>query len=255
MNTPIRTYNPNPSRPDKHLPALACDSHVHVFGPAERFAFASTRNFTPVDAPKERLFELHRHLGIGRCVIVQSAVHGMDNRAVEDAIAAGQGRYLGVALAPIDVSDTELQRLASVGFRGVRFNFMPHLGGAVDTQALLALTQRMAPLHMHLQVHFPSAMVHTLAPVLAQSAVPVVIDHMGRVDALLGAQHADFVALCELLAQPGMHVKVSGIDRIDPTPPYAAGLLLARTCMGRVPARQLVGRIRLEGRIGLTHMI
>jgi 2-pyrone-4,6-dicarboxylate lactonase len=93
----------------------------------------------------------------------------------------------------------------------------------------------MAPLHMHLQVHFPSAMVHTLAPVLAQSAVPVVIDHMGRVDAQLGAQHADFVALCELLAQPGMHVKVSGIDRIDPTPPYAAGLLLARTLVQRFP--------------------
>jgi len=48
---------------------------VHVFGPAERFAYASSRNFTPVDAPKERLFDLHRHLGVERCVIVQSAVH------------------------------------------------------------------------------------------------------------------------------------------------------------------------------------
>ena len=84
-------------------------------------------------------------------------------------------------------------------------------------------------------------MVHTLAPLLAQSAVPVVIDHMGRVDALLGAQHADFVALCELLAQPGMHVKVSGIDRIDPTPPYAAGLLLARTLVQRFPDQCVCG--------------
>ena len=76
MTTPTLTYNPNPSHPDKQLPSLACDSHVHVFGPADRFAYASSRNFTPVDAPKERLFDLHRHLGIGRCVIVQSAVHG-----------------------------------------------------------------------------------------------------------------------------------------------------------------------------------
>jgi 2-pyrone-4,6-dicarboxylate lactonase len=241
MTTPILTYNPNPSHPDKQLPPLACDSHVHVFGPADRFAYASSRNFTPVDAPKERLFDLHRHLGIGRCVIVQSAVHGMDNRVVEDAIAAGQGRYLGVALVALDVDDGELQRLASLGFRAVRFNFMPHLGGAVDTQALLALTQRLAPLHMHLQVHFPSAMVHSLAPVLAQSAVPVVIDHMGRVDAQLGPQHADFVALCELLGQPGMHVKVSGIDRIDPSPPYTAGLLLARSLVERFPTQCVWG--------------
>jgi 2-pyrone-4,6-dicarboxylate lactonase len=241
MNPPVLTYNPHPSRPDQQLPPLACDSHVHVFGPAECFAYASSRNFTPVDAPKERLFDLHRHLGIGRCVIVQSAVHGMDNRVVEDAIAAGQGRYLGVALAPLDVGDSELQRLAGVGFRALRFNFMPHLGGAVDTQALLALTQRLAPLQMHLQVHFPSAMVHTLAPVLAQSAVPVVIDHMGRVDAQLGPAHADFVALCELLGQPGMHVKVSGIDRIDPSPPYQAGLQLARNLIERFPTQCVWG--------------
>jgi 2-pyrone-4,6-dicarboxylate lactonase len=241
MNNPILTYNPNPSRPDKHLPAFACDSHVHVFGPAHRFAFANSRNFTPVDAPKERLFDLHRHLGIGRCVIVQSAVHGMDNRAVADAIAAGQGRYLGVALVPVDVDDTTLQGLADTGFRGVRFNFMPHLGESVPAPALLALTRRLAALHMHLQVHFPSSLVHSLAPVLAQSAVPVVIDHMGRVDARLGPDHADFVALCELLGQPGMHVKVSGIDRIDPAPPYADGLRLARSLVERFPLQCLWG--------------
>ncbi len=241
MHNPTLTYNPHPSRPDKHLPELACDSHVHVFGPADRFAFASSRNFTPVDAPKERLFDLHRLLGIGRCVIVQSAVHGMDNRAVADAIAAGQGRYLGVALVPVDVDDTTLRGLADTGFRGVRFNFMPHLGESVPAPALLALTRRLAALDMHLQVHFASGLVHSLAPVLAQSAVPVVIDHMGRVDARLGPDHADFVALCELLGQPGMHVKVSGIDRIDPNPPYADGLRLARSLVERFPLQCLWG--------------
>ncbi|NQW81562.1 MAG: amidohydrolase, partial [Polaromonas sp.] len=69
----VLTYNPNPSTPRLTLPAGACDSHVHVFGPAAQFPFAVSRNFTPVDAPKERLFALHRHLGIQRCVIVQSA--------------------------------------------------------------------------------------------------------------------------------------------------------------------------------------
>ena len=51
--------------------------------------------------------KLMRTLGIARCVIVQSAVHGFDNRVVEDAIAAGGGRYLGVALVPVDVADAE----------------------------------------------------------------------------------------------------------------------------------------------------
>ena len=44
----------------------ARDTHVHVFGPTERFAFAAGR-LPPAEAPKEaRFFALHRRLGIER---------------------------------------------------------------------------------------------------------------------------------------------------------------------------------------------
>jgi 2-pyrone-4,6-dicarboxylate lactonase len=242
---PVLTYDPHPRQPALRLPAHACDSHVHVFGPAERFPYAATRNFTPADAPKEALFALHRTLGIARCVIVQSAVHGFDNRAVEDAIAAGGGRYLGVALVPVDVGDAELARLAACGFRGVRFNFMRHLAGAHDIASVLALTPRLRAAGLHLQVHFESALVHELAGPLARSAVPVVIDHMGRVDAKLGPEHPDFRALFALLANPLFRVKLSGIDRIasDPAaaPTYRDGVELARRLLAAYPDRCLWG--------------
>lgn len=241
MTTPTLTYTTTPTRPALRLPAGACDSHVHVFGPAARFPFAANRNFTPADAPKEALFALHRLLGISRCVIVQSAIHGLDNSAVEDAIAAGGGRYLGVALVPHTVPDAELQRLKAAGFRGVRFNFMPHLGQGATAQEVVALTQRLAPLGMHLQVHFASSLIHALAPLLKQSAVPVVIDHMARVDAALGPEHADFRALCHLMEDPRFHVKVSGADRVSPAPPYAAGVALARQLVQSFPERCLWG--------------
>lgn len=241
MTSPVLTFNPQAARPALRLPAGACDSHVHVFGPAARFALAQTRNFSPVDAPKETLFALHRHLGISRCVIVQSAVHGFDNSAVEDAIAAGAGRYLGVALVPHDVPHTELRRLKAAGFRGVRFNFMKHLGQAATPQQVIRLTHSLAPFDLHLQVHFESHLIHELAPLLKTSAVPVVIDHMGRVDAALGADHADFRALIGLLADPRFYVKVSGCDRIDPTPPYTRGVALARHLVESFPDRCLWG--------------
>ncbi|MFD0667573.1 amidohydrolase family protein [Ramlibacter sp. MAHUQ-53] len=244
LHTPTLTYDPSPRAPALALPAGACDAHVHVFGPAARFPYAAGRNFTPVDAPKEALFALHRTLGIGRCVIVQSAVHGFDNRVVEDAIAAGGGRYLGVALAPVDVADAELARLAAAGIRGVRFNFMKHLPGT-PVDAIVDFTRRLAPLGMHLQVHFDSSLVHGLGPALARSAVPVVIDHMGRVDARLGADHADFAALFALMKNPLFRVKVSGIDRIDatpePAPTYAHGIALARRLVEAYPQRCLWG--------------
>jgi 2-pyrone-4,6-dicarboxylate lactonase len=245
LQTPVQTYQTPPSRPTLQLPPGACDAHVHVFGPAARFPYAPGRNFTPVDAPKETLFALHRQLGIARCVIVQSAVHGFDNRVVEDAIQAGQGRYLGVALVPVNVADAELRRLAAAGFRGVRFNFMKHLSAAAGVDEVVALTPRLQAAGLHLQVHFESSLVHSLGPVLARSAVPVVIDHMGRVDASLGADHADFAALHALLANPLFHVKLSGIDRIDSkpaaAPAYAHGVALARVLMESYPERCLWG--------------
>lgn len=245
LQSPTLTYQPKPTTPTIKLPPMSCDSHVHVFGPAARFAYAPGRKFTPVDAPKEKLFALHRQLGIERCVIVQSVLHGFDNRVVEDAIAAGAGRYLGVALVPVNVAESELRRLAARGFRAVRFNFMRHLENTASVEQVLALTPRLRAAGLHLQVHFESALVHTLAAALARSAVPVVIDHMGRVNASLGAAHDDFAALYALLKNPLFYVKVSGIDRIDPAfdrvPPYAQGVALARLLVESYPDRCLWG--------------
>jgi 2-pyrone-4,6-dicarboxylate lactonase len=211
----VKTYLDNPRHPSLQLPAGTCDSHVHVFGPRRNFPYAEGRRNTPVDAPKELLFDLHRRLGIERCVIVQSITHGHDNRVVEDAIVAGEGRYLGVALVPLDVSTAELKRLAVAGFRAVRFHFMNHIAGGFTVDDVLALTPRLADVGMHLQVHFESELIHSVGQEFYRSAVPVVIDHMGRVDATKGVAHRDFQALKRLLEHPGTFVKVSGIDRID----------------------------------------
>ena len=125
---------------------------------------------------------------------------------------------------------------------------MKHLGGAsgeAGVQRLkdvIALTQRLKAVGMHLQVHFESSLIHELSKSLAQSAVPVVIDHMARVDSKLGEHHEDFLALVELLHNPLFHVKVSGIDRIDqsvpfddPARPYFRGIALARKLVESFP--------------------
>lgn len=244
----VQTFNPHPSQPKLILPKGACDAHVHVFGPRAVFPFDPERQSTPQDAPKELLFKWHRQMGIERCVIVQSMVHALDNRVVEDAIKAGAGAYLGVALLSTQVSDQELQRLTALGFKGVRFNFMKHLGGAQGEAGvqrlkdIIALTHRLKDVGMHLQVHFESSLIHELGKSFEQSAVPVVIDHMARVDAKLGEKHADFAALMHLLANPKFQVKVSGIDRIDqsvpfedPARPYFRGIALARRLVESFP--------------------
>ena len=76
-----------------------------------QFPFAADAAYTPADAPKETLFELHRFLGIERGVVVQSAAHGFDNSASADLIAAKPSAYVGVALAPVTIPFKEIQSL------------------------------------------------------------------------------------------------------------------------------------------------
>ncbi len=220
MSEIIKTYLDHPSTVTVKLPAGATDTHVHIFGPNNKFPFAESRGFTPEDAPKETLFALHKKLGIDRCVIVNTLLHGFDNSVVEDAMRAAEGRYLGIALTPVDPSDAELKRLALAGFRGLRFHFMPGYKIDYTPEQVISLTRRLEPLGMHLQLQLHGMYAKELMPLLKQSAVPVVMDHMGRVDATLGMEHKHFQDFCRLLELPGFIVKVSGIDRIDTQVPY-----------------------------------
>jgi 2-pyrone-4,6-dicarboxylate lactonase len=211
----MNSFHPNPRNPKLKLPRGACDTHFHVFGPRSRFPFAEDRSYTPTsDAPKETLFELHRHLGIERGVVVQSAAHGMDNSAAADLIAAGKGNYLGVALIPTNIGEAALKALHKQGFRGARFHYMSHLGTGSPIDDVLDLAKKMlAPLGWHLQIHLDSKRIEELAPSLARSPVPVVIDHMARINASLGLEQKPFADLLRVLDDAKFWVKVSGSER------------------------------------------
>ena len=74
-----------PSRPKVPLPDGACDTHAHVFGPAERFPFADDRSYTPPDAPLAHYLAMLDTLGFARGVLVEGSAHGSDNSAMLDA--------------------------------------------------------------------------------------------------------------------------------------------------------------------------
>ena len=215
------------------LPPGACNAHCHVFGPRDRFPYAANAPFVPAqDAPREALYVLNDQLGLQRCVIVQSTCHGLDNSVTEHAIAGRPQDYRGIALVRPDVADAELARLDAAGFRGARFNYMGHLGTQAPVADVLALARRMAPLGWHLQIHGGVQLLTEVAPALRASPVPVVIDHIGRVDAGLGLHQPAFDALRSLLRSRMFWVKVSGMDRItrqgppyDDALPFAAALV------------------------------
>ena len=129
---------------------------------------------------------------------------------------------------PFVVYRGEKVRVDRQGFRGLRFNFMRHLGSGPKIEDVIALGSRLAPLEMHLQLHFESSLIHEIAPWLRKSAVPVMIDHMGRMDASRGVDQPDFRALLDLMEDRRILIKVSGSERCTrQAPPYRDAVPLA----------------------------
>ena len=239
----MSSFHPNPSKPKLRLPPGACDTHFHVVGPQERFAYSPERTYTPAgEAPKEALFRLHEHLGIERGVVVQSAVHGFDNSAAADLIAARPSSYRGVALVPTNAAPGELQRLNAQGFRGARFHYMKHMGEASPIEDVLRLAAKLADIGWHLQIHLDSRLIEDLAPALKRSPVPVVIDHMARINASLGIGQKPFQDLLHLLEDDKFWVKVSGSERASRQPaPWKDAVPFARELVAECGSRTLWG--------------
>lgn len=215
-------WHPHPSKPLLTLPAGAVDAHCHVFGPAQEFAFAPERKYTPCDAGKRQLFALRDHLGFARNVIVQATCHGADNSAMVDACMASEGRARGVATVNQSITDEALQQLHSAGVRGVRFNFVKRLVDGTPQQALQAIAERIARLGWHVVVYFEAADLPALIPFLTGLPTVVVIDHMGRPDVSQPADGPAFDMFLQLM-QAHSHIwcKVSCPERLSVAGPHA----------------------------------
>ncbi len=239
---PKPSYHNNPTEPKLKLPPGSCDAHFHVFGPKAKFPFDAKAPYTPADAPKDVLVDRHMFLGIERGVVVQSAAHGFDNSASADLLADKKGSYVGVALVPANADMSELKKLDAQGFRGVRFNYVQHLGGGPALAEVMKLSSKLASLNWHLQLHLEISMIVQMSTELKFSPVPVVIDHMGRVDASRGLDQPGFTHLLKLMEDKRFWVKVSGLERASRQgAPYSDAVPFARKLVAEFGDRTVWG--------------
>ena len=227
-------------KPSFKLPPGSCDAHCHVFGPGNVFPYAPSRRYTPEDAPKEMLAALHSHLGIDRAVIVQASCHGIDNAAMLDCITSDPKRYRGVAIVDDSFKDADYDRLDAGGVRGVRFNFVKHLGGAPDMAVFNRVMDRIKGRRWHVVLHVDAPDIVPLSDMMTKIPVPFVVDHMGRVPSAAGVDQPPLQALLELAKLENCWIKVTGSERID-MPPYAKAVPIAHAIATALPARVLWG--------------
>ena len=229
-------------KPAFSLPRGACDTHVHIWGPFDRFPVAKGAPYTPPERTRDDLVVLHERLGVDRAVIVQTTVYKSDNRAMLDGIARSGGRWRGVALIDEHFTDADFLSLHEGGVRGVRFGFVKHLGGVPDLALVRRTAARIAPMGWHLVLHLDAGNIPEFIDFFGELSLPVVVDHMGRVPVRDGLDQPPFRILLDLLKRPNWWVKVSGAERISETgPPFADAIPFAQRLIEAAPGRVLWG--------------
>ena len=235
--------DPHTRLPKYHPPRAACDAHCHIFGPADRYPYAPDRSYTPPDAPLERFRELQTILGLERAVLVNASCHGTDNTVILDAIAQSGGRYRGVANADDSFTERDFEALHRGGCRGVRFNFVKHLGGMPVMDEFHRVIARIKPFGWHVVLHFDAGDLVEFDGLLRKLPVPFIIDHMGRVPTKNGLEQEPFRRLLELARNHrDCWVKVCGAERISSAgPPFTDAVPFARALIEAAPDRILWG--------------
>ena len=213
-----------PSRPRVPPPPNACDTHAHVFGPADLFPYAHDRSYTPPDASREKYLAMLDTLGFDRGVLVQGSAHGHDNSAMLDALTHHRNRLRGVAVADADVSAATLRQWAKTGICGLRFNHFfrdgqLHYRGGIPLTVAKVHAPVMAELGWHLQLWIDAKDLPETIPVLKAIGLPVVVDHMGRTDARAGIQTAGFQSLLRAVGEGWCWAKLSGAHRLSQNAP------------------------------------
>ena len=230
--------------PDFGVPALACDCHVHVFGPAERFPYWSGRGYTPGDASIADLLALQDLLHLQRVVIVHPSPYGTDNSCTIDALQRIGPRSRGVVVIdPLTIGDAELARMHECGVRGVRVNL--ESAGLHDPKIAQTLLEqvatRVAPLGWHVQTYTTLPVIASLADAIMRLPTPLVIDHFGRVPAAQGTTQPGFATLLALVKSGKAYVKLSAPHRISTQPDCADARPIALALLEANPDRMLWG--------------
>jgi predicted TIM-barrel fold metal-dependent hydrolase len=208
------------TRPKIPPPPGACDTHAHVFGPADRFAYADDRSYTPPDAPLAKYLGMLDTIGFARGVLVQGSAHGRDNSAMLYALSRCPDRLRGIAVADVDVAPATLREWNGLGVRGLRFNHFfrggqLHYRGGVPLGAAKRLAPVMVELGWHLQLWIDVKDLPDTIPLLKSFGLPIVIDHMGRTDASAGTQTAGFQSLLRAVGEGWCWAKLSGAHRLS----------------------------------------
>ncbi|KAK1449559.1 hypothetical protein CPAR01_00639 [Colletotrichum paranaense] len=176
----------------KPVPVGAWDTHHHIFEPA-RFPFAFERHFTPSVATLDQLKDFEESIGVSHVCIAHGLSYGPDCSSLLYYLAQFDGTARGICVLDLDtVTDELLEKYHDAGIRSVRLDFFKAQAmNDVDKQVNLMKSTANRLLQWQptgngwsIQIQQPNISYWAkLGPVIEQSKLPVVLDHIGLIKA------------------------------------------------------------------------
>lgn len=245
-----------PRRFDRSLPAGACDSHNHVFGPFEKYPLSFPPDHPMPFAPVETYLDMLDRSGLQRGVLVQPTQHACEMDAMLDALKISAGRLRGIGAASSDSPDADLDRMHQYGIAGLRFVEAPLPSGAprpgaVGFDEISQMSSRMRERNWTVNVWARMPTLMDNLHKLLDPGLPLVFEHMGMLDVEQGVQGRDFQTLLALLREGRAWVKLSVCRCSAEAPAYDDVRPFTESLVDANPDRLLWGSdwpfIRMQG--------
>ena len=213
----MATEQASGQEPAPVFPRGSCDCQFHVYDDRRRYPI---RHGNPMyEAPLAPLSEaalMHVRLGFERVVLVQATVYTTDHSLLLDSLAClPKDRARGVAIIDDSVSDAELARLDRAGVRAARFNFQQRLGLVPTMETFRRSVSRIKELGWFIKIFAGPAEMTDIAGEIDRCDVPVVIDHMGHLDAAAGLDQPGLCLMLEVLEREDRWIMLSNGHRVS----------------------------------------
>lgn len=213
------------------------DCHVHVFDPVN-FPYPEDAFYRPSGhelATADAFGYVMAAHGVQHAMIVgANSGYNLDNRYLLDTLKRGAGRFKGAAVVRNNIGRAELEDLKAQGVIGVTLNAA--LLGTDFYRDAAPLLQHLRDLGLWAAVQVQHDQLLALQPMLLDSGVQMVFDHLGRPDPSAGVGQAGFVALLDLAGTGRAAVKLSSLVKTSTKPfphadawPYVQALIEAFT--------------------------
>ena len=229
------------SSPQFKAPPGACDTHMHIVGPEDRFPFAPGNEGRFPEYPLAAYDKIAEQLGIERSVVVMTHHYKTDHRLLLDTLDRMGNRARGVAVVDTTVSLQQLKQLTEKGVRGASFYMFR--SGIFSWDMVEAIARHIADCAWHAQVQLDGLTLPDYFDFLRKLPCDLVIDHIGKFQQAVKPDHPSFQALLKLIEGGRCYVKLSApYESSTDKPPFLADSgTLAKELIRQAPERMLWG--------------